>query len=351
MTTLTDRLGILSNAPGSSGNESAVRRAIRPMIEQHVDAPHVDGVGNLIARKAGNGTSSLRVLITAHMDEVGLMVVGHTGDGDLRVGTVGSIAERLLPGLTVTVGEEAMPGVIGVQAIHRANKGSLDKAPGVDQLTVDIGASSKDEAKRLAPVGTPIVFSTQFEKMGNVCAGKAFDDRAGCTALVALLGGQPFPFEVTGAFTVQEEVGLRGARVAAYTVAPDIAIVLEGTLADDLPKEDSDVSSTTTLGSGPAITAMDRSYITPPWLLRHFIQVAEDEGIPYQIKQPGIGGTDAGSIHQTRAGVPTITVAVPCRYIHSPISLIRESDLAALVRLVDVAVRRITADGLPLQHT
>ncbi len=142
-----------------------------------------------------------------------------------------------------------------------------------------------------------------------------------------------------------------GARVAAYTVAPDIAIVLEGTLADDLPKEDSDVSSTTTLGSGPAITAMDRSYITPPWLLRHFIQVAEDEGIPYQIKQPGIGGTDAGSIHQTRAGVPTITVAVPCRYIHSPISLIRESDLAALVRLVDVAVRRITADGLPLQHT
>ncbi len=128
MTTLTDRLGILSNAPGISGNESAVRRAIRPMIEQHIDAPRVDGVGNLIARKAGNGTSSLRVLITAHMDEVGLMVVGHTGDGDLRVGTVGSIAERLLPGLTVTVGEEAMPGVIGVQAIHRANKGSLDKA-------------------------------------------------------------------------------------------------------------------------------------------------------------------------------------------------------------------------------
>ncbi len=346
MTTLMDRLEALSNVPGISGCESPVRRTIRPQIEQHVDTLRVDALGNLIAQKAGDGTSSLRVLIAAHMDEVGLMVVGHTGDGDLRVSTVGGIPDRLLPGLTVLVGEEALPGVIGLQAIHRASRASLDKAPGVDHLTVDIGASSRDEAKRLAPVGTPIVFSTRFERVGSNCAGKAFDDRAGCTALITLLEGQPFPFEVTGAFTVQEEVGLRGARVAAYAAEPDVAIVLEGTLADDLPKEETDVSSTTTLGHGPAITVMDRSYITPPGLLHHFIQVAEGEGVAYQIKQPGIGGTDAGSIHQARAGVPTITVAVPCRYIHSPISLIRESDLAALIQLVDIAIRRITPDIL-----
>ncbi|MCU0519614.1 MAG: M20/M25/M40 family metallo-hydrolase [Anaerolineae bacterium] len=344
MSALIDHLGILSNAPGISGNEIAVRRAIRPMIEQHVGGLHVDVMGNLIAHKAGDGTSPLRVLVTAHMDEVGLMVVGYTGDGELRVATVGGIPDRLLPGLTVLVGEESLPGVIGLTAIHRAGKGDLEKAPGVDQLAVDIGANSKDEAKRLAPVGTPVVFSTRFETMGTCCAGKAFDDRAGCVALIALLSGQPFPFEITGAFTVQEEVGLRGARVAAYSVDPDVAIVLEGTLADDLPKVEPDVSPTTTLGLGPAVTVKDSSYTTPPRLLRHFVEVAEAEGIPYQLKQPGVGGTDAGSIHQARAGIPTITVAVPCRYIHSPISLVRDSDLAALVRLVDIAARRITAD-------
>ncbi len=171
--------------------------------------------------------------------------------------------------------------------------------------------------------------------------GKAFDDRAGCTALIELLRGTPYPFDLFGVFTVQEEVGLRGAQVAAYAVAPDVGIALEGTLADDLPKEETDVSPTTQLGKGPAITAMDRSYITPPRLLSHFMRVAETEGIEYQIKQPGIGGTDAGGIHRTRAGVPSITVAIPCRYIHSPVSLLREHDLAEHIRLVDAAIREL----------
>lgn len=351
MSALIEHLGILSDTPGISGNETAVRRALRRLIEGYVDDVRVDAMGNLIARNAGDGTSPIRVMLAAHMDEVGLMVVGYTNDGELRVATVGGIPERLLPGLTVSVGEESLPGVIGLTAIHRANRGNLDKAPSIDQLAVDIGASSKEEAKRLAPMGTPLAFSTRFETMGGSCAGKAFDDRAGCAALVALLCGQPFPFEVVGTFTVQEEVGLRGARVAAYAIEPDVAIVLEGTLADDLPKEEPDVSPTTTLGQGPAVTVMDRSYTTPPRLLRHFVQVAEAEGIPYQFKQPGVGGTDAGSVHQARSGIPTITVAVPCRYIHSPISLIRESDLVGLVQLVDAATRRITADiTLPLRH-
>lgn len=341
MSTLTDHLETLSNARGISGAETGVRRALRPLLEGHVDKLWVDGVGNLFAHKAGTGASPLRVLITAHMDEVGLMVVGHTGEGALRVDTVGSIAARVLPGLSVLVGEDALPGVIGVQAIHRANRGDLDKAPGIDKLAVDIGATDKDEAERLAPLGTPVVFATRFRQLGASCMGKAFDDRAGCTALVALLRGERFPFDLFGVFTVQEEVGLRGAQVAAYTVAPDVGLALEGTLADDLPKEEPDVSPTTELGKGPAITVMDRSYITPPRLLSHFVQVAEAEGLAYQFKQPGIGGTDSGGIHRARAGVPAITVAVPCRYIHSPVSMLRESDLAGLVSLVDVAARRL----------
>lgn len=346
MSPLTSHLELLSNAPGVSGDEIEVRRAIRPLIEGAVDELHVDGVGNLISRKAGTGDSPIRVLITAHMDEVGLMVTGYTSEGALRIGTVGGIPARLLPGLTVLVGKESLPGVIGVQAIHRADGQSRNKGPDIEKLAVDIGASSRQEAEGLAPVGTSIVFATRFRALGQSCTGKAFDDRAGCATLVELLRGPRFAFDVFGVFTVQEEVGLRGARVAAYTVQPDIAVALEGTLADDLPKEDADVSPTTRLDRGPAITVMDRSYITPPRLLGHFIQVAEREGLPYQLKQPGVGGTDAGGIHRTRAGVPAITVAVPCRYIHSPVSLLREDDITGLWALVNAAVRQLTAEQL-----
>ena len=344
MNELIDHLGLLSNAPGISGQEIEVRRAIRPLIETYVDDLRVDALGNLIAYKAGQRTEGLRVMVSAHMDEVGMMVIDHTGEGDLRVATVGGIPDRLLPGLTVRVGHLAIPGVIGLQAIHRTERGSLNKAPSIDKLVVDIGATSRDEAERLAPVGTAVVFATTFETMGSSCMGKAFDDRAGCTVLVDLLRGGPYPFDLVGVFTVQEEVGLRGAQVAAYAVAPDVAIALEGTLADDLPKDEPDVSPTTALGRGPAITAMDRSYITPPRLLSHFMRVADAEGITYQIKQPGIGGTDAGGIHRTRAGVPSITVAVPCRYIHSPVSVLREHDLAACARLVAAAARQFTPE-------
>jgi len=145
---------------------------------------------------------------------------------------------------------------------------------------------------------------------------------------------------------VQEEVGLRGARVAAYTVEPDFGITVEGTLADDLPKEEADVSPTTELDKGAAITVMDRSYITPPRLLRHFVRVAEEEGLPFQFKQPGIGGTDSGGVHRAKAGVPAITVAIPCRYIHSPVSLLRQSDLAATAQLVNAGVRQLATQDL-----
>ncbi len=346
MTDLIDRLGKLSDARGISGDETAVRQALRPMLEDHVDELRVDAVGNLIARKAGPPNSQGRILVTAHMDEVGLMVTGHTGDGALRVETVGGIPSKVLPGLTVLVGKNATPGVIGLQAIHRADRKMSGRAPAIEKLAVDIGATSKEEAEREAPVGTSIVFATRFANLGHSCKGKAFDDRVGCAALVELLRGEPFPFELYGVFTVQEEVGLRGAQVAAYTVKPDLGIALEGTLADDLPKGDLDVSPITELGKGPAITVMDRSYTTPAYLLSHFIQTAEIENLPHQIKQPGIGGTDAGGIHRTRAGVPAITVAVPCRYIHSPVSVLREDDLRGLVALVDAAVRRLTPDIL-----
>jgi len=343
MSDLINHLEALSNAPGISGAEIEVRKTLRPLLTDHVDAMRVDAMGNLIAHKAGTGASPLRVMITAHMDEVGLMVIGHNSDGTLKVHSVGGISDRLLPGLTVLVGKKSLPGVIGLQAIHRAS--GLARAPRISQLAVDIGAKSKDGAEGVAPVGTPIVFATRFRRVGQSCIGKAFDDRAGCAILTELLRGDPYPFDVIGAFTVQEEVGLRGAAVAAYAENPDFGITLEGTLADDMPKEDEDVSPTTALGKGTAISVMDRSYITPPRLLRHFVRVADEAGIAYQFKQPGIGGTDSGAVHRARAGIPAITLAVPCRYIHGPASLLRVSDLAATRDLADAGIRRLATEA------
>ena len=337
-----ERLKTLSNVMATSGAETAVRRAIRPLIEDHVDELRVDAMGNLITLKRGTGERNLRVLITAHMDEVGFMVVGHANDGELKVQSVGGIDARLLPGLDVRVGEDQLPGVIGLKAIHRD---SSTKVTPLKSLVVDIGASDKDEAKKLAPVGTRVTFPTEAHEIGRLIAGKAFDDRAGCTALVDLLQSEPLPFDLYGVFTVQEEVGLRGARVAGYTVAPDVAFVLEGTIADDLPKDD-DVSPTSELGKGPVITVMDRSYVADPRLLRHVVQTAKESEIPYQFKQPGIGGTDAGTIHFTRGGVPSITLAVPCRYIHGPISLLDPRDLTHTIALTRAALQRLTPELL-----
>ena len=326
----------------TSGDETAMRRALRPLIKDHVDEMRVDAMGNLITLKRGRGEIPLRVLVTAHIDEVGLMVVGHASNGELQIQSVGGIDARLLPGLDVRVGKDQLPGVIGLQAVHRTKS---TKVTPLEKLIIDIGASDKDEAKKLAPIGTRITFPTQAHDVGHLIAGKAFDDRAGCTALVDLVQGEPLPFDLHAVFTVQEEVGLRGARVAGYTVAPDAAFVLEGTIADDLPK-DEDVSSTSEIGKGPVITVMDRSYVADPRLLRHVVQVADDEGILYQFKQPGIGGTDAGTIHFTRGGVPSITLAVPCRYIHGPISLLDPQDLAHTATLTRAALQRLTPEIL-----
>lgn len=342
--TLIHTLQTLSDAPGTSGDETEVRRVLSPLLEGRVDELRVDSLGNLITLKRGTAEHPLRVLVAAHIDEVGLMVVAHGDDGSLKVESVGGIDPRLLPGLEVYVGKELLPGVIGLKAIHRSHDNFKDVIP-LKDLTVDIGAKDKDEAVKLAPVGARITFATRAHPVGDLIAGKAFDDRAGCTALLALLQGERLPHDLYGVFTVQEEVGLRGAHVAGYAVDPAVACALEGTIADDLPKEE-DVSPTSEIGKGPVITVMDRSYITAPRLLRHFVETATDLGIPYQLKQPGIGGTDAGAIHRARGGVPSITIAVPCRYIHSPISLLNPEDLEHTVNLVRAALTRLTPEIL-----
>jgi endoglucanase len=336
----------LSEALGISGDEGKVRAIVRQAIQDHTDEFRIDAMGNVLATKRGTGASGLRVMVSAHMDEIGLMVVGHTSEGLLHVGSVGGVDARLLPGTVLQVGPQALPGIIGLRPVHLlSGLGDRTKAPKLDEILVDIGAKKKDEAEKLAPRGTLVGFKTAYRELGSVATGKAFDDRVGCAVLVSLLQSEPFAFDLHAAFTVQEEVGLRGATVAAHALQPDCAFALEGTVADDLPKE-KEGSPTTEVGHGPAITVADRSFIADKRLVRHLIETAEALSIPYQIKQPGVGGTDSGAVFRSRGGVPAVTVSVPCRYIHSPASLMNLDDFHNSVQLMREALMRLSEQTL-----
>ena len=332
----------LSEARGVSGHETAVRQIILDAIKDSVDEHRVDALGNLIAMKKGAGKGRRKVMVAAHMDEVGLMIMYIEKEGSLRFRPVGGIDDRVLLAKKVLIGDNKVPGVIGSKPVHLLEPKQRQQVVRVAEMSIDIGASSKEEAERLVKVGDYATFDIAFSDLGGglrAVKGKAFDDRAGCAVLIELLK-ESYPFDFCAAFTVQEEVGLRGAKVAGYAIAPDVAFVLEGTVCDDMPKK-KDISPTTTVGSGPAITVMDRSVIADPRLVDLLVKTAEENGIPYQFKQPNMGGTDAGAIHLTRAGVPSAVVAVPARYIHSPVCLLSLNDLDNEVRLMHKTLLKV----------
>jgi len=343
--TLTTNLKRLSETNGVSGDERAVREWIAEHIRDHVDELRVDTLGNLLAVKRGRRAGRrLRVMVDAHMDEVGFIVAGYAGDGGLKFRSIGVIDPRILPGKVVQVGPDRIPGVIGVQPIHLAkDTSSVSK---IDALVIDIGASSKEQAEGAAKLGARVAFSTRYRSLGNGrVSGKAFDDRAGCAVLIELLSGARLPVDILASFAAQEEVGTRGAGVAAFGFRPDAAFVIEATPANDLPLED-DLGPNTRLDDGPAVYVMMRGHVSDPRLVRHVLDIGERRGIPHQIRQPGAGSTDAGAIAKSRAGVPSVSIATPSRYIHSPVSVLSLADLKNTVALVRESVARLTPNVL-----
>ncbi|MXZ19830.1 MAG: M42 family metallopeptidase [Caldilineaceae bacterium SB0665_bin_25] len=325
---MNELLEKLSKARGVAGHEGAVRAILREELAPFVEELSVDFIGNLIARKGGpDAADQNRVMLAAHMDEVGGMVMRANSDGTVKFRSVGGLDPRILPGKRVTIGPQAVPGVI-LRAPHAARSGR--RVMPISDLLIDTGGAGGIEP------GDMITFESGYEQYGKLLKGKAFDDRVGCYILAELLKSE-FPCELVGVFTVQEEIGLRGAGVAAYTVQPDVAVALEGTVADDLPKQN-DVSPTTQLGKGPAISVMDRSAHADRRLVRILTETASDHDIPWQIKQPGVGGTDVGTIHLARAGVPAVAVAVPCRYIHTPAALMDPEDVKNTIQLMSKAL-------------
>jgi putative aminopeptidase FrvX len=331
----------LSEAVGVSGDEDAVRTIIKEAIVDHVDEMWVDNLGNLLAVKRGTGEVQLRVLLDAHMDEIGMMITGLESNGTLRFQPVGGIDDRVVLGKAVWVGPKRLPGVIGGKPIHLLEGDEYSKVARMKGLRIDIGAADKKAAAKQVKIGDRATFATEFMDLGPTMMGKAFDDRVGCAVMVELLKGDPCPFDVLAAFTVQEEVGLRGARVAGYRLEPDVAFALEGTPCYDLPTEE-DVSPATELGKGPALTIMDRATIPDPRLVSFLISTADSHGIPYQLRRVIGGGTDAGAIHLSRSGVPAAGVSVPCRYVHSPAAICSKTDFENTVRLMRAALNDLT---------
>ncbi|MBP8948689.1 MAG: hypothetical protein KBG73_07590 [Candidatus Promineofilum sp.] len=344
---MNELLRQLTEATGVSGAEKEVRLLIRDLVADHVDEWSVDTMGNLLATKRGTGESALRVLVDAHMDEVGLLVVEIESSGMLKFVTVGGFDDRALLGKVVQIGPQKIVGVIGARAVHLLKSGEYGKVVKADAMRIDIGAKNKDSAAAKVKVGDYAAFVTAYEESGapggRTAIGKAFDNRAGCAALVELLRGERYPFDLVAAFTVQEEVGLRGAQIAAYSIRPDAALVLECTPAYDLPNE-KDVSPNVALGQGPSIYVMDARTMQDPRLVAHLTRTGDAHAIPYQIRQPGGGGTNTGAIQRAAAGIPVATVAVPGRYAHTPTMMINLDDYDNVVRLADAALRGLTAD-------
>ena len=335
----------LSNAIGVSGEEDEVRAIIARAIRGCVSDLQVDALGNVTALQRGTEHPEFCVMIAAHMDEIGMMATAVDAKGLIQFTNVGGIDARILPGKRVKVGAKRKPGVILWKPIHLWR--DMQTVP-IDALRIDVGARDKSAAKP----GDRIAFDSAFTRLSEtVLRGKAFDDRVGCSVLVDILKNGPYPVTVAAAFTAQEEIGLRGAQVAAERLKPDAAIVLEGTYAYDVPDPnrepdagDLPANPGTRFGQGAVLTLSDQQMITDPRVLAFLRETAEANEIPYQVKTMGGGGTDGGAIHIAQAGIPTMPISAPCRYIHTPTALLNLGDYESVLRLSQAVLRRIRPD-------
>lgn len=319
---------------GTSGREEAVRSYLIERIKDHCDYI-VDPLGNLICEVRGKRRAKNRVMLSAHMDEVGFIITDVTCDGFLRFDAVGGIDKKVVCGKAVTVGDRAVNGVIGVKPVHLTDQADAGKVPELDALFIDIGARTKEEAQQFAHIGDAAYFQSEWRDLGeHKVKMKALDDRFGCALLLDLIERGPAA-DCTVAFLVQEEVGLRGAAPAAFRIRPDYALILETTTAADVAGV-SGAERVCHLGAGAVVPFMDRSTVYDRALFQTAFDCAKANGIPAQTKTKVAGGNDAGAIHKTGAGVRVLNVSLPCRYLHSASTVADRRDMDACIALCDL---------------
>lgn len=316
---------------GASGDEKRVREYISSRIR--ADELFTDNLENLIAFKKGKKQPKNKIMFSAHMDEVGFMITHISENGFLSFGEVGGINPSVVLGRGVRL-ESGSAGVIGTKAVHQQSADERKSFPAISELYIDIGAKSREEAEKFAPLGSYAYFDDDFFSFGDgFIKGKAIDDRAGCLVLMEMINGEP-EYDAWYVFSVQEEIGTRGAAAAAFTVAPDIAFVLESTTACDIAGV-SGAKKVCELGKGAVVSYMDNGAIYDRELYSLAMKTASENEIPVQTKTLIAGGNDSRSIHVSRGGVRTCAISVPCRYLHSPSCVIKESDFNAVKQLAE----------------
>ncbi len=341
---LSENLEKLSNACGVTGREEEVRNLMLKLMKPYADEIAVDKLENVIAIKKGK-KSSPKVMLAAHMDEVGLMVKTITKEGFLQFAKMGGIDDRILLAQKVIVHTRKGPlhGIIGSKPPHIQKEEERKKIVAYDDLFIDVGAESRENADVMGvKIGDPVAFDVKYAKINkNIVIGKAFDDRVGCAIMIETLKQlEKTNCTICAVGTVQEEVGLRGAGTAAFGIDPDVGIALDVTVAGDVPGV-REFDSNLKMGKGPTLTMADGGLITHPKVLRLFLDVAEENKIPYQLETGLAGTTDAARISLTRQGVPSGTVSVAVRYIHSPVSMLSLKDAENSVKLTVAAIQKI----------
>ena len=331
----------LSLLNGTSGREDKIREYIISKIDGRCEW-HVDPIGNLIAYKKGRNEAKNKVMLDSHMDEVGIIVTYINSDGTLKFGTVGGIDTKVILGRQF-VFDNGTVGIAGVKPVHLLRGDEKTKIPDSDSLYIDIGASSKEEAEAKVSIGDTAVFLSDFVEFGkNRIKGKAFDDRVGCAILIDMINSD-LEYDAYFSFSVQEEIGLRGAGCAAFGIAPDYAIVIENTTAADII-DVPDHKKVCILGNGATVSFMDRSTLYNKELFDTAFEVAKENNIKIQPKTVVAGGNNAGAVHKSRDGIRTLTINVPCRYLHSPSCVCDTEDIKSVRALAEAMLNKFAHD-------
>lgn len=318
----TELLKKLTLCFSPSGREDKIRAIIKKEVEPYVTDVFTDALGNLICHKKGGGK---KLMLAAHMDEIGFMVTHIDDNGFLRFTNVGGIHASNCINRSV-VFENGTVGVISYENKEKAGSAGLDK------MYIDIGAKNRAEAEKKAEIGSMAGYKGEFDLIGDCATSKSMDDRVGCYALIeAIKAAKNCPNELFAVFTVQEELGLRGAKTSAYSVEPDMGFAIDVSMTGDTPESS---AASLSLGKGPGIKVKDASFIINPKARDFLIKAARSADIPYQLEAAAYGGTDAGAINLTRGGVPAGTISIPTRYIHSPQEVINLSDAENTIKLI-----------------
>jgi putative aminopeptidase FrvX len=341
---LVEVLEKLSNSNGVTGREDEIADLMKKYLRPYVDETSEDKLGNVIAFKKGKKDAPT-IMLAAHMDEVGLMIKNITKRGFLQFAKVGGIDDRILFAQRVIVHTDKAPltGVIGAKPPHIQTEEEKKKVIESDKLFIDVGAKDKKEAEMMGVnVGDVVSFDTKFARIGkNIVVGKAFDDRVGCSMIVEVMRRLPkVDCNVYAVGTIQEEVGLRGATIAAFKVAPDVGIALEATVAGDTPGV-REGEAPAKVNEGPVFTVADAGLIVHPKILKLLITSAKEKKIPYQLETGIRGATDASKIALTREGVPSGVISVAARYIHSPAALLNLDDVEKAIQLAVGTIQNI----------